>query len=191
MLVRRYDAGDRQAVIGLASRLTVGVAPWRDPAGIRAAVEAWVTEGVDRADPATRPVFVAEIDGQVAGFVTAIERKHWTGESDAYVSELVVAEGWARKGVGTALLGAAESWAAEAGYRRLTLSTGAANRTARAFYAALGFEEEDITLSRPAPRPEQHEVGRPSPRLSPGIGTASEARADADGPDRVSRRTDG
>ena len=46
------------------------------------------------------------------------------------------------------LIGAAEDWARERGLVHLTLETGAGNRTARAFYAALGFLEEDVRLAK-------------------------------------------
>jgi ribosomal protein S18 acetylase RimI-like enzyme len=38
--------------------------------------------------------------------------------------------------------------AVERGLARITLETGAANDAARAFYAALGYREEDVRLSR-------------------------------------------
>jgi len=70
------------------------------------------------------------------------------GEVDAYVGELMVAEGAQRRGIGTRLVRAAEQWARSQGLRHLTLETGAANGTARAFYAALGYAEEDVRLTR-------------------------------------------
>jgi GNAT superfamily N-acetyltransferase len=51
-------------------------------------------------------------------------------------------------GVGRALVGAAENWARVRGRKRVVVDTGAANILARKFYAALRFEEEDITVSR-------------------------------------------
>jgi GNAT superfamily N-acetyltransferase len=141
--VRRYRDGDAAAVLALADRLTIGVAPWRDPGAVRDAVRSWVRDAVGGTDP----VWVAEAGGAVVGFVHAGERAHFSGERDGYVGELVVAEDVARQGIGRALLAAAERWAAGRGLRRLTLETGAANATARAFYAALGYQEEDVRLT--------------------------------------------
>lgn len=67
---------------------------------------------------------------------------------DAYVGELVVDEQTTGHGVGRALMEAAECWARSAGHRRLSVETGAANLSARAFYAALGYAEEEVVLSR-------------------------------------------
>jgi GNAT superfamily N-acetyltransferase len=75
-------------------------------------------------------------------------RTHFTGDIDAYVGELVVAESMERRGVGARLLRVAETWAAARGLERLTLETGAANAGARAFYAVAGYHEEDVRLTK-------------------------------------------
>ncbi len=54
-----------------------------------------------------------------------------------------------RRGVGAALVAAAEDWASQRGLARITLETGAANLGARRFYAALGYADEDVRLSKP------------------------------------------
>ncbi len=145
MHVRPYDDRDLESVRRLAPRLAEGVAPWRDPARVTAAVRDWVEESLR--DP-ERAVYVAEADGTVVGLVTVGVRRHFTGELDAYVGELAVDATVARRGVGRALMAAAEGWAAERGLVRLTLETGAANAAARAFYGALGYLEEDVRLTR-------------------------------------------
>jgi GNAT superfamily N-acetyltransferase len=43
---------------------------------------------------------------------------------------------------------AAEEWARRQGLACVTLHTGAANARARTFYAALGYEEEDVRLTK-------------------------------------------
>jgi ribosomal protein S18 acetylase RimI-like enzyme len=43
---------------------------------------------------------------------------------------------------------AAEEWARRQRLTCVTLHTGAANTRARAFYAALGYEEEDVRLTK-------------------------------------------
>lgn len=103
---------------------------------------------LDQADSDSRAVFVAEDRGTVVGFVSVTERNHFTGEVEGYVGELALADTGTRSGIGRALMAAAEAWARGRGLRRLSLETGAANRAARAFYAALGYAEEDVRLSR-------------------------------------------
>jgi GNAT superfamily N-acetyltransferase len=43
----------------------------------------------------------------------------------------------------------AEEWGRDRGRDHLTLDTGAANGRARAFYAGLGYVEEDVKLTKP------------------------------------------
>ena len=146
--IRAYCEADRAAVLALAPRLTEGVAPWRRPDAVAAAVVGWVEHDlVDAAEPG-RVVLVADVDGAVAGFAAGEERSHWSGDLDLYVGELVVSADKAGSGVGRALVEAMTAWASERGIGRLTLETGAANRAALAFYERLGFEPEDVRLTR-------------------------------------------
>ncbi|MFC7645551.1 GNAT family N-acetyltransferase [Streptosporangium lutulentum] len=101
-----------------------------------------------RAEGDKAAVFVAEDADGVVGFVGVTERAHFTGETDGYIGELVVARDKERLGVGRALIEAAESWVKDRGHARSTLETGAANTNARDFYAALGYSEEEVRLSR-------------------------------------------
>ncbi|AWS40337.1 hypothetical protein DKM19_02300 [Streptosporangium sp. 'caverna'] len=146
--IRRYEKADHDAVMALAPRLTEGVAAWRDSIAVADAACGWVRDSVRRAEDDRTTVFVAEDAGGVVGFVSVTERSHFTGETDGYIGELVVAHGRERLGVGRALIEAAESWAKDRGHARITLETGAANTNARRFYAALGYSEEEVRLSR-------------------------------------------
>jgi len=148
VLIRPYRPQDRHEAMSLASRLEIGVAPWRDPAAVRAAVAGWVRGSLDSCAAENRQVFVAIDSSRVVGVVTVGQRQHFTGETDAYVGELVVAEGMERRGVGTQLMRAAEEWGRQRGLKHLTLETGAANSRARAFYASLQYEEEDVRLTK-------------------------------------------
>ena len=126
MDVRPYRAEDRDAVRGLARRLLIGMADWNAPVASAAVVLRWVDGSLDRAG-AEHPVFVAEHDHEVCGFVTVGRTTHFTGR---------------------ALMAAGEQWATSQGLDRLSLDTGAANAGARAFYAAIGYVEEEVRLSR-------------------------------------------
>ena len=136
-------------MLRLAGRLQEGVAPWRDATAVGAAVEEWVREAVDSDVSARRVIFVAEERGEVVGFVTASARQHFAGDLDAYAGELVVDRRAEGRGIGRMLMTAAEDWARAQGLAHISLDTGAANAHARAFYRALGYEEEDIKLTKP------------------------------------------
>jgi GNAT superfamily N-acetyltransferase len=143
--IRVARASDRDALIEMSERLREGVAPWRDPQEVRRAVIGWVRESLANAD---NGAFVAERNGEVVGFVCVSERSHFTGEVDTYIGELVVVKKAEGVGIGRALVEAAEDWGRSRGRKRVVVDTGAANAPARQFYAALGYEEEDITVSR-------------------------------------------
>jgi ribosomal protein S18 acetylase RimI-like enzyme len=146
--IREYKPADRDAILALAPRLTEGKPLWRDDAAWLAAVRSWIRDAVDAAAEPDHVVYVAVEGDQVVGVVHAAERTHFTGQVDAYVGDLVTATGMERRGVARALMAAAEAWGADRGLAYLTLETGAANRGARAFYAALGYLEEDVRLTK-------------------------------------------
>jgi len=146
--VRRYDPCDREAAVLLATRLETGVAHWRHADAVRRAVVGWIETSLADADADDRGVYIAHDGGDIVGLVTVAERRHFTGEIDAYVGELVVKATYERRGVGTLLINTAEEWARRRGLRNLTLETGAANGPARAFYARCGYQEEDIRLTK-------------------------------------------
>jgi len=146
--IRPVQESDRDVLLEMAERLQEGVAAWRDPEMVRRSVVGWVRESLaELAAPDSRAL-VAERDGEVVGFVCASERTHFTGEVDTYIGELVVAKQAERAGVGRALVEAVEAWGRSRGRNRVAVDTGAANAAARRFYAALGYEEEDVTVSR-------------------------------------------
>ncbi len=99
-------------------------------------------------------VLVAEWDGAVAGFV-CVWRRYRSSEPDedprerGFVSDLVVAEAQRRRGIGRALLQAAEQRAREAGASVIRLDVKAGNAGARALYAAEGFTEIETLLEKP------------------------------------------
>jgi ribosomal protein S18 acetylase RimI-like enzyme len=146
--IRAAEDSDREALLAMAERLQEGVAPWRDPDEVRRAVVGWVEDSLADRTNSGNTAFVAERDGEIVGFICASERAHFTGQVDTYVGELVVSRSAERQGVGRALVKEVETWGRSRGRARVVVDTGAANAPARRFYAALGFEEEDITVSR-------------------------------------------
>jgi ribosomal protein S18 acetylase RimI-like enzyme len=149
--IRPFQPGDRSQVLALAPRLTEGVAPWRDPAMARRAAQNWVQTSLNTAADPGHAVYVAIASDRVVGMVSIREQTHFTGQTDAYIGELAVAPGMERHGIGTALMNAAEAWAADRGLAFLTLHTGAANQPARSLYRQLGYHEEELLLAKAIP----------------------------------------
>jgi ribosomal protein S18 acetylase RimI-like enzyme len=146
--VRLYRPGDRGRALLLAPRLIEGTAAWRDPAGTLRAVEVAVRSAIDSFRAAGHAVFVAEADDDIVGLVTVSERISFAGQREGYVGWLAVRAGMERRGIGSTLMSVAENWAISRGLSCLTLETGAANHAARSLYQALGYEEEDIRLTK-------------------------------------------
>jgi ribosomal protein S18 acetylase RimI-like enzyme len=144
--IREAEPWDRDAVVALAPRLTQGVAPWRPPQAVLEAVTHWVESSLDNQDDEHGTVLVAEDDGTIAGFISVSEKKHWSGQTDAYIGELVVASEFEGRGFGSALVEGATEWSRQRGLERITLATGTRNGRARRLYESLGFEEEGVTL---------------------------------------------
>jgi len=97
-------------------------------------------------------VFVAEVDGELVGFVTA--HPHWPGpmyvqELEIYITELVVAPECRSGGVGARLVEAVRAWAREQGVARIRAGVLSRNERGRAFWKREGAEDffTTVTLS--------------------------------------------
>jgi ribosomal protein S18 acetylase RimI-like enzyme len=98
-------------------------------------------------------VFVAEVAGQVAGFVCVWARVQPDEPDDdptqyAYVSDLVVGGAYRRRGIGSRLLSAAEDYARMRGAASLRIGVLARNAAARHLYESAGFEEHEVELAK-------------------------------------------
>jgi ribosomal protein S18 acetylase RimI-like enzyme len=146
--VRPFVSEDRAFVISLAHRLAIGMQPWRHRDLWLTTVEGWLTESIQQHSQKTMVWIAENEDGERVGFATVSHSTHFTGQPQAYIGELATAETAEGHGVGSALVNACEEWAREQGYAILTLSTGAANARALQFYRHLGFQDEDVTLTK-------------------------------------------
>jgi GNAT superfamily N-acetyltransferase len=149
--IRPVELTDHESVLRLAPRLLVGVDPSRPGPQVEAAIRGWLDDSVTRAGSDGYAEWVAVVGEVVVGFVSVSEEAHWSGEKDAWVGELMVAQEFERQGVARRLIATAEGWAVERGLGRVRLPTGAGNEGARAFYDQLGFELNEVTLTRRLP----------------------------------------
>lgn len=69
LTIRPYVPADRGAVLALAPRLTIGIAPWRDAGAFLDAARGWIDGSIAGIGP-DRAVFVADGCGRLIGFVS-------------------------------------------------------------------------------------------------------------------------
>ena len=146
--VRPYTSADHSFILSLAPRLAIGKQPWRDLILWLKTVEEWLNESIAQHNQKTMVLIAEDEQGDRLGFATVSHSTHFTGQRQAYIGELVTSETAEGQGVGTALVKACEQWAREQGYAIITLTTGAGNTRALQFYDHLGFQNEDITLTK-------------------------------------------
>ena len=147
MIVRAYRPADRAAVIELFRAFMQELTPPPREAEFRAYIERAIREELGRIEDYYGDTFwVAEDDG-VIGMV-GIERH---AQDTAEVRRMAVARAHRRKGIGRALLAAAEAFCRKAGYRKLLLSTSELQSAARRLYESAGYrlvrEERDAPAS--------------------------------------------
>jgi RimJ/RimL family protein N-acetyltransferase len=139
--IRPAEPGDAAALIALAD--AVGAEPgewlltdraWRTPAEERRYLR------ILRRD-ANGAVFVAEDDGRIVGRLAVARDPH---PSSAHVADfgLMVSAAHRGRGIGRALLAAADGWARSAGVMKLELHVFPHNEAAIALYEKAGFERE-------------------------------------------------
>ncbi|HVE63308.1 MAG TPA: GNAT family acetyltransferase [Mycobacteriales bacterium] len=105
--------------------------PWNDPKqDLQRAV----------AGPAST-VLAAVADGALIGTAMVGHDGH-----RGWVYYVAVAQADRARGVGRALMGAAESWVVERGIPKLQLMVRADNEAALGFYARLGYEQGDVLM---------------------------------------------
>jgi ribosomal protein S18 acetylase RimI-like enzyme len=75
-------------------------------------------------------------------------KNSFPGKPHGYIANLAVAKEAEGKGVGKALLRAAEAWAKEKGFEFMSLFVFATNQHARAFYEKLGYDEDSLRLTK-------------------------------------------
>ena len=84
--------------------------------------------------------FVAtDAGGAIVGWVHVYGRYHLESDRTAEIGGLVVASDCRSRGVGSALMGAAESWAREHGFGQVRLGSNVQRAEAHRFYQKLGY----------------------------------------------------
>jgi len=141
LAVRRADPGDAAELVALASAVggepggwLISDSTWRSVSDERRYLRA-IRRHPDAA------VLVAEMRGRIVGRLSLARDPHPASRHVADLG-LMVAAAHRRRGVGAALLRAAEEWARNAGVAKLELHVFPHNEAAIRLYEASGYERE-------------------------------------------------
>lgn len=128
MTIRPFQAADQEAVVALWDRCGL-LRPWNDP-----------RKDIARKLQVQPELFlVLQIDGALAGTVMAGYDGH-----RGWINYLAVDPGARRRGLGRALMAAAERLLRERGCPKINLQVRHDNREAVAFYECVGFAEDAV-----------------------------------------------
>ena len=113
-----------------------------DKAKARSAAE------IDGHRSAAHSVFVIEVEREPVGHLWLVERRD-DHEPTLVVYDIDVDESHRGRGYGKAAMVFAEDEARRRGLTRIALHVGARNDAARNLYRSLGFEENEVSMSKP------------------------------------------
>ena len=102
----------------------------------------FVSTRISNLDKGREKVFVAEVNGIVAGYIHAEKYQTLYFEPMINILGLAVSSKFRRRGIGKMLLKRAERWANEVGIHKIRLNSGASRKEAHSFYRAMGYSNE-------------------------------------------------
>jgi GNAT superfamily N-acetyltransferase len=143
--VRESRPEDRDFIIALVPELLAfGPPTWRDPRQMTPVDVRVIGDALD-GRPSGSQVLVAEDEAGVrVGFIHVSEEDDYYEGPCGHIGDVVVTREARGRGVGAALLAAAEQWARERGYRLLTLNVFLDNTSARSVYERAGYAPETV-----------------------------------------------
>jgi ribosomal protein S18 acetylase RimI-like enzyme len=120
-----------------------GPPPWREVGVMNDAVAAQWARELAAPTPGSTMLVAEDASGAAVGFVwLKTERDYFSDMAVGHVIDIAVTREGEGRGVGRALLAAAERWAEDAGYPWLTLHVFEGNDRARRLYEKVGYEVE-------------------------------------------------
>lgn len=149
--LRDARADDEAALLDLTRRLALfEPPPWRTRQEIIEADHPILIGALRHPLPEHSIIVAEEPAGVIAGFVfSTTKQDYFTGEEHSHIEVLSVSEEAEGRGIGRALLEAAEMWARSRGYPHVTLNVFGVNRRARAVYEKAGYGEETVHYLKP------------------------------------------
>ncbi len=116
-------------------------------------VDEYIPQMMQRCKSCLGQVLVAEVDGDIAGYVTILTKVS-SGELEdgdieyGLVADLVVRQAYRGAGIGRALLESAERYAIDHDVKWLRIAVLAANRSAKELYSSAGFSDLYVEMEK-------------------------------------------
>ncbi|AND71239.1 MULTISPECIES: GNAT family N-acetyltransferase [Dyella] len=150
-LLIRLAEDDDDFILGLVPRFVQFDLPaWRRRHECIEGIRRDIAHHLDD-QPPNSFLFVAEdADGERVGFLHLQKTQDFfTGRTNCHISDVAVAPGHERQGIGRALLQHAEEWAREHRCALVTLAVFPGNDGARALYEAAGYGTDLLRMAKP------------------------------------------
>jgi phosphinothricin acetyltransferase len=139
MLIRRATDADLDAILAIHNQaIKTSLAIWTDDPVDRADREAWFAIHA----AAGWPIFVAEIDGDVAGYASYSSWRERWGYRKTVENSVYIADSFHRRGIGRALLLKVIDHARAAGMHAMIADIEADNTASIALHESLSFVRE-------------------------------------------------
>src|SRR5689334_9973323 len=152
--IRPAKAQDTAWITALAPRMhEFGPPPWRDIGRMNDAVAAQWARELAHPTPGSAFLVAEDSSGTPVGFVwLKTDRDYFVDMPVGHVIDIAVTKAGEGRGVGRALMAAAERWAEDAGYPWLTLHVFEGNDRARRLYEKAGYVPEWTRMLKPIAR---------------------------------------
>lgn len=145
--IRPTQKSDRAFILSLAPRFNVGIPPWRTPEQMLDFNQRETKQAMNSISTDSIILVAENIQGERLGFISITNSTdYFTHAPQCYISAIATTEEAQGKGVGHALMDAAENWARSRSYTILSLEVFAQNERARSLYKQLGYKEETLKL---------------------------------------------
>jgi ribosomal protein S18 acetylase RimI-like enzyme len=143
--IRPARADDREFVLAAVERLADFTLPsWRRPNDIVDVERRTLAEVFARGEEGATIVLAVDAEQRLGFLYMETRTDYFDGRRHGHVSMIVTVKDAEGRGVGTALMTAAEAWTRHRGFTVLTLNVYDVNARARALYERLGFAAETI-----------------------------------------------
>lgn len=147
IFIRQACSEDRDFVTGMVSGLLESTSPaWQDAERLAPAFPEVLAQAISHQSRRSTVLIAETVDERPLGFISLKVHEDAAGVERPHVADLAVTDSARRRGVGTELMKAAESWARNLGMGLLSLDVWSTNENALAFYRRLDYHAESVRL---------------------------------------------